>query len=192
LVKIGQKKIVEVLLMKPSINLNIKNHEKKTPRDEALNNREILQQFDNHAKSLKGNVKFTNKIVIHNVNPVVISKFLGKHFQHLTLKNQENSAQNISNTQTTATLSSNSNTINDFSPTRTNDDDNYEENEPFKNEKEKITLDSFDIRGLIGKGSFGEVYLVEKKNVKILYALKVLKKSIVMSIIFKTIFKENS
>ena len=168
-------------MKKPSIDLNIKNHEKKTPRDEALNNTEILQQFDNHARNLKGNVKFTNKIVIHNANPVAISNFLGKHFQRITLKNQENSAQNISNIQTTATLSSNSNTINDFSSTGINDYENCIENEPFKNEKEKITLDSFDIKGLIGKGSFGEVYLVEKKNVKMLYALKVLKKSIVMS-----------
>lgn len=36
------------------------------------------------------------------------------------------------------------------------------------------------ILGLIGKGSFGEVFLVEKKNTKNLYAMKVLEKDKIM------------
>ena len=62
-----------------------------------------------------------------------------------------------------------------------NEEDNGGEHDQSKQEKEKITLDSFNIKGLIGKGSFGEVFLVEKKDSKMLYALKVLKKSIIMS-----------
>ena len=37
------------------------------------------------------------------------------------------------------------------------------------------------MHGLIGKGSFGEVYLVEKKNTRQLHAMKVLHKSKIMS-----------
>ena len=44
-------------------------------------------------------------------------------------------------------------------------------------EEEKIGPHSFKVHGLIGKGSFGEVYLVEKKNSVTYYAMKVLHKS---------------
>jgi protein-serine/threonine kinase len=37
------------------------------------------------------------------------------------------------------------------------------------------------VHGLIGKGSFGEVYLVEKKGNGILYAMKVLHKNKIIS-----------
>ena len=170
-----------MLLKKPSINLTIKNYEKKTARDEAISNPEILNLFDNHAKNLKGQNKTINKIVIHNVNSLSISNFLGKHFNRMNAKNSDNSINNISNNQTTATYSSHSNTLNDFSFVGFNEDENCVENEENKHEKEKITLESFNIKGLIGKGSFGEVFLVEKKDTKVLYALKVLKKSIIMS-----------
>ena len=39
-----------------------------------------------------------------------------------------------------------------------------------------INLDSFIIHSIIGKGSFGDVYLVEKKDNNMLYAMKVLNK----------------
>jgi len=44
-------------------------------------------------------------------------------------------------------------------------------------ENEKVTIDSFDKIAVIGKGSFGEVFLVEKKDTRMKYALKVLQKS---------------
>lgn len=178
---IGQKRIVEFLLKKHSINLNIKNQNKKTPKDEAINNPDIKQLFEEGSSSQKGLGKFANKIVIHKVNHAAISNFLGKHFYRLNAKSQENPSNNISNIQTTATYSSNSNTFNDFSFLGMNDEENGGDHDQSKQEKEKITLDSFNIKGLIGKGSFGEVFLVEKKDTKLLYALKVLKKSIIMS-----------
>jgi serine/threonine protein kinase len=41
---------------------------------------------------------------------------------------------------------------------------------------DKIELDKFNILKMIGKGSFGEVFLVEEKNSKKVYAMKVLTK----------------
>lgn len=96
------------------------------------------------------------------------------------MKTPENTINNnISNIQTTATYSSHSTNLNDFSFLAANEDNNFPDQE--ENKLEKVSLDSFDIKGLIGRGSFGEVFLVEKKDTKVLYALKVLKKSLIMS-----------
>jgi serine/threonine protein kinase len=45
----------------------------------------------------------------------------------------------------------------------------------------KIGPHSIEVHGLLGKGSFGEVYLVEKKDTKQLFAMKVLHKSKIAS-----------
>lgn len=48
-------------------------------------------------------------------------------------------------------------------------------------DEDPICPQAFKVLGLIGKGSFGEVYLVEKKNTKAHYAMKVLHKSMINS-----------
>ena len=45
----------------------------------------------------------------------------------------------------------------------------------------KISIDDFHFLKVLGKGSFGEVYLVEKKNANHLYAMKVLNKDKIMA-----------
>lgn len=50
-----------------------------------------------------------------------------------------------------------------------------------ENNEEKIGPNSFTIISLIGKGSFGEVYLVEKTQTKMNYAMKVLHKQKIIS-----------
>jgi serine/threonine protein kinase len=48
-------------------------------------------------------------------------------------------------------------------------------------DEERVGPHSFIVHSLIGKGSFGEVYLVEKKSNKNLYAMKVLNKNKIQS-----------
>lgn len=47
-------------------------------------------------------------------------------------------------------------------------------------EEKVINLSSFNIMDRLGKGSFGSVYLVEKKTSRMVYAMKVLEKSKVL------------
>ena len=53
-----------------------------------------------------------------------------------------------------------------------------------ENNEEKIGPNSFSILALIGKGSFGEVYLVEKVQSRLTFAMKVLHKQKIISKIF--------
>ena len=68
-----------------------------------------------------------------------------------------------------------------------NDDDDNDNNNTKYNqvslgsiEEERITLTSFVCLAMLGRGSFGEVYLVQKTNSKVLYAMKVLSKDRIM------------
>ena len=54
---------------------------------------------------------------------------------------------------------------------------------PENNGPERVTLNDFVIHSIVGKGSFGEVYLVEKKSTNMFYALKALPK--------QRVFKDN-
>ena len=41
---------------------------------------------------------------------------------------------------------------------------------------ERISVDDFDYIKVIGRGSFGKVYLVRKKDTRVPYAMKILRK----------------
>ena len=79
---------------------------------------------------------------------------------------------------------------NDITTTNDNDnDDNTTTNNNTKYnhqvslgsiEEERITLTSFICLAMLGRGSFGEVYLVQKTSSKVLYAMKVLSKDRIM------------
>lgn len=61
-----------------------------------------------------------------------------------------------------------------------------------KKEKEKIGPNNFICLALLGQGSFGEVYLVNKKYINEYYAMKVLDKKIELQIIFKYSMNERN
>jgi serum/glucocorticoid-regulated kinase 2 len=44
----------------------------------------------------------------------------------------------------------------------------------------KVTLSDFLIKKVIGRGSFGKVFLVEKKGTKEVYAMKSLRKDVII------------
>lgn len=50
-----------------------------------------------------------------------------------------------------------------------------------ENSEEKVGPNSFNLICMLGKGSFGEVYLVEKNVMKTVYAMKVLHKQKILS-----------
>jgi len=48
------------------------------------------------------------------------------------------------------------------------------------NQEIKVTIDDFNILKVIGRGAFGKVMLVEKKDTKKMYALKSLRKNVII------------
>lgn len=90
--------------------------------------------------------------------------------------------ENFSSTNTTATNNNSNNLTQNNLSFLNNEEDASHDADKTPNDKDKISLDSFIVHGLIGKGSFGEVYLVEKKDDESnFYAMKVLHKSKIMS-----------
>ena len=65
-------------------------------------------------------------------------------------------------------------------PNDTNEDNLYNQISLNSIEEERVTPTSFVCLAMLGRGSFGEVYLVQKMNSKTLYAMKVLSKDRIM------------
>ena len=49
-----------------------------------------------------------------------------------------------------------------------------------KSGDKKVTLSDFIIKKVIGRGSFGKVFLVERKGTKEVYAMKSLRKDVIL------------
>ena len=49
-----------------------------------------------------------------------------------------------------------------------------------KQEEEKVTLKDFEVMGVIGRGTFGKVFLAKLKTTETLYAIKSLRKDVLV------------
>ena len=59
-----------------------------------------------------------------------------------------------------------------------------------KHQGENITLEDFNLLKVLGRGAFGKVMLVEKKDTKEIYALKSLRKEDLIDKVLQNIFKK--
>ncbi|CAD8146459.1 unnamed protein product [Paramecium pentaurelia] len=203
--KNNQKSIVQLLLRRQSIQFK-NNKENKTPDFYAVNE-DIQQLFRNYNEDCKKQQQKMNMVQIQNTqNDVILKMFQNKRGQINSQQQQQQQTTQLS-TQTPIQLTSYSckNLINvnkqSSSPNNRTQQDIKQErlnkinsthsskqqltntvstnSESIKNkEDDKIGPQQFQVIGLIGKGSFGEVYLVQKSNQ--LYAMKVLHKNRIM------------
>ncbi|CDW74610.1 protein kinase domain containing protein [Stylonychia lemnae] len=141
-----------------------------------------------------------NRVVIHNLNQ---QQSDGQMKQSATGEDnsqlQESVTNNNNNTQATSGQKpynkQNSNNLNQSTKVGDNERqntgssqtsageyflDNESSNPDIQQQEEKISTSSFHAIQLLGKGSFGEVYLVQKKSNSQYYAMKVLSKSKIM------------
>ncbi|CAD8139887.1 unnamed protein product [Paramecium octaurelia] len=200
-----QKQIVELLLKRQSIKFKY-NKENKTPDFYAVNE-EIQQLFRNYNEDCKKQQQKMNMVQIQNTqNDVILKMFQNKRGQ-LNSQLQQQQQITLASAQTPIQIASysckNLTNVNKQSSSPNNRTQQEIKQERFnkinsthsskqqltttistnsdsiKNkEDDKIGPQQFQVIGLIGKGSFGEVYLVQKSNQ--LYAMKVLHKNRIM------------
>lgn len=144
----------------------MKNQDKKTP-PELTNSQFIQCLFEDHELRQKQSVQNAQLVKIYDTsNESVLKMFSEQENQGMTLSQQ---STNFTNTVVTH------NSQNDQLQMLYSQPQAFS---PPQQVNQKIGPEHFSIINLIGKGSFGEVYLVEKKgqyNKK--YAMKVLNKS---------------
>ena len=129
--------------------------------------------------------KYQSESLFHN--PLNSNKDLNS----INSKNPNNNNNNNNNKILTSDLDNSTNQIEDLSEEKEEEEEENEEepnnnnnnnniittNNPTESTEEKIGPSSFICLALLGRGSFGEVYLVQKKSTNCLYAMKVLDKS---------------
>jgi len=167
----------------------------------SLSNFSLHSQFSNRKKTSNkilnsseknipnGNLHKTKTLQKFTIN----NPFIKGLKSNKTLSNKKNSIpgsekkQNITNNSINITSTSIDTSISHLN--KTDDNSNIkngkiksteEENCLDSIEEERITPSSFICLALLGKGSFGEVYLVQKINTGSLYAMKVLSKDRIM------------
>ncbi|KAL4492961.1 hypothetical protein ABPG72_020740 [Tetrahymena utriculariae] len=164
----GHKKVVDILLRKPSLFFKKKNLNNQEAYQLAGND-EVKKAFENFFQLQKQLLQSQQKLQIHDVQ----SQNVQQMFQKVPKSNNpEIQVENKSNGVYKKT-SENDNKSSINEKTSTSD----ESKSSFGAQEEKVGPSDFIVHGLIGKGSFGEVYLVEKKGSQMLYAMKVLHKS---------------
>jgi tRNA A-37 threonylcarbamoyl transferase component Bud32 len=175
------KKIVQILLSRPSINFTIKNNDNKLAADVADHKevKKLFEVFLSEKNTLSS--KYTQKVTIHNTKNDNIKKMFENIIDDSAYRNLNNKKKTSDSSEQNKSPSYGHNTTGETkanSSLNTSDSDISGGNT--SSEEERIGPHSFIVHSLIGKGSFGEVYLVEKKNTKAIYAMKVLNKNKIM------------
>ena len=153
--KSGNLDLIEYLAAFSVVNLKSKNNLGMTPYDLAQDKkaRDFLETLENEAERSERETL----IKIHT--------YRNENFAFLNNKmNLEFSQQDT----TSAIHSHSSNT-------------SYSDLTSMTDESEKAGPQNFLVHSLLGRGSFGEVYLVEKKDTGVFYAMKVLYKNKMIS-----------
>ncbi|CAD8086750.1 unnamed protein product [Paramecium primaurelia] len=184
--KFNFKQIVEFLLQKQHLLLQ-QNLEQKYP-DYYIEDQDIAQIYKEYLEQTKK--KQTKEVIIQTTQTETILKmFQRKNIKQLkniiqTSKSQNNldkiqvSSPKITQLQNKLQQLEQFKTQMQGLKRQTTLSTNYSESQKNIKEEEEITLSQFQILGLIGKGSFGQVYLVKRQNQ--LYAMKVLDKSMIL------------
>ena len=137
-------------------------------------NKFVLKVLENNNNiSPYGNETYNNINNNSNIKPYSISFSINKKPKSQNaLKKKQKDQKKINNNNTSLTNKNKCNSTFNFT---------MAEAQINKTKEEKISPSNFICLALLGKGSFGEVYLVQNKNTKENYAMKVLRKERIMN-----------
>lgn len=129
-------------------------------------------------KRQSGNIEHKNKTLNlyrnHSVNTSI---------NKVRLKSNEEESNQIDNNENTKGINQEDQSIDNYSHTDRihHTEENYLSQAVNSIEEEKITPSSFECLAVLGRGSFGEVFLVRKLDTQNVYAMKVIAKSRIAS-----------
>ena len=157
-----------------NLDANFSMKEKKT--DFLSENKNIKKSKYKRSNQKNKNPDSLNLLVKKNLNEYYNNSesqnnLQGKKEKQKEDKHQNQTMNNIKISKINTSINNNSNFLSlslNLNPNKEN------------KEKEEISTKSFMCLALLGRGSFGEVYLVQKINSKKIYAMKVLRKERIM------------
>lgn len=172
-----------------SNNSNNNNNNNLSNKNILNSNSKNLDDSNNNNYKLQLNLeKNTNKIKTINFNIGDLSNSSNSNSKLTKKTNNSLLSQNLNSNSISSkfkkvesVVDNFSSEINNYSNNNSNDDIDSSNSENIDcleilNENKKVNVSDFICHLILGKGSFGEVYLVEEKSSKQFFAMKVLKK----------------
>ena len=177
------------------------------------NNNKIIKEKLNKQKMIKNNTKFkknknheNNNRNKNNLNNKDINFYTKKNknnsnykYNNINLNNNNNNSNIKNNNDNNINTNHKDSNINNPTTSNTNVNNNKDDQDSIPNDhinnniNKKIGPEDFICLGILGHGSFGEVFLVNKKNTEKYFAMKVLdKRKIAQQNIFKYAMTERN